>query len=379
VTTTLRVIADDVVAGDDRGLQRYAEELCRALIESAPHDCEVEGVVSAAPDAVDEVSTLLPGLARVSRTVLGRRELHRAWQHGITSLPGSGMVHSPSLLAPLRRHDRVNDPSSQTVVTVHDAVAWTHPELLSPRRVAWTRAMARRAERHADAVIVPTYGVADDLEAEYSFGDRLRVIGGGVSAKLRVPVDADDRARRLALPERFLLATGGDERRSGLDWAVRSLGSPDGPGLPLLVAGDTGGPDDARSELAGDAGVDPSRIVLLGDLADSDLAVALGRATALLLPALAGGWSSAMLEAFHLGTPVIHSDVASYVEVAAGSGRVVPTSDLDSYPELLAQATAEVAGDADLSRRLSVLGQDRASAFSWRDTGQRIWQLHADL
>ena len=36
-------------------------------------------------------------------------------------------------------------------MTIHDAVPWSHPETLTPRGAAWHRAMAKRAERYADA------------------------------------------------------------------------------------------------------------------------------------------------------------------------------------------------------------------------------------
>jgi hypothetical protein len=38
-----------------------------------------------------------------------------------------------------------------------------------------------------------------------------------------------------------------------------------------------------------------------------------------------------------------------------------------------------VLDDGALRERLSVLASDRARAFSWRDSAERVWQLHADL
>jgi hypothetical protein len=65
-------------------------------------------------------------------------------------------VHAPTPLAPPRRRRPV-------VVTVHDAVPWTHPETLTPRGVRWHRAMIERAGHEADAIVVPTRAVADEL------------------------------------------------------------------------------------------------------------------------------------------------------------------------------------------------------------------------
>ncbi len=86
-----------------------------------------------------------------------------------------------------------------------------------------------------------------------------------------------------------------------------------------------------------------------------------------------------MLEAFHFGTPVVHSDAPALVEVAAEAGVVVARSTPDTYPERLAEAIVSVLDNPALTQRLRYAGFDRASAFSWRDSAQRVWQLHADL
>lgn len=135
MTTTLRVIVDDILApaaapttGAGTGTGRYTEELTRALILTAPDGCVVEGIVSSSP-AADYADLLarLPGLEGLKKSALARRELHTAWQHGLSRPSAGGMVHAPSLLAPLLRHDRVHNQGDQTVVTVHDLLAFTHP------------------------------------------------------------------------------------------------------------------------------------------------------------------------------------------------------------------------------------------------------------
>jgi glycosyltransferase involved in cell wall biosynthesis len=216
--TTLRVVVDQILAPVPGGIGRYTVELTRGLIATAPRGCDVEGVVAAHPQAdYDRVDDLLPGLSGLAKAPLGRRELSLAWQSGLIGLPGRGMVHSTSLLAPLSRHDRSLEPSTQTVVTIHDTVPWTHPHTLTPRGVRWHKAMARRAHRFADAVVVPTHAVADDLAERFDFGDRLRVIGGAVSSDLAVPTDADSIADALDLPPAYCSSwapTGGETSAS---------------------------------------------------------------------------------------------------------------------------------------------------------------------
>ncbi len=375
--TTLRVIVDRMVGPTPGGIGRYTEELTRQLIATAPPGCEVAGIVSASPEQdYETITTLLPDLAELYKTALDRGQLSLAWQHGFTRLPGKGMLHAPSLLAPLGRHDRLNDVGDQVVVTVHDTIPWSHPEVLSSRRAAWYRAMVKRAYKYADAVVVPTHAVAAQLAEIHDFGDRIRVIGGAVSSKLTVPVDPEVRARRMELPERYILSVGSLEPRKGIGALMRAMTDPALADIPLLVAG-AAEPEVHAAAL--EAGLAEGRVHSLGYLADADLAVALDRAAVFVFPSLAEGFGLPVIEAFHFSTPVVHSDDPAVVEVAAGAGVTVERADAEGYPVRLAEAILSVLGDPALRQRLSFSGLDRSKNFSWRDSAEKVWQLHADL
>ncbi|MEO6117219.1 MAG: glycosyltransferase family 1 protein, partial [Pseudolysinimonas sp.] len=75
---------------------------------------------------------------------------------------------------------------------------------------------------------------------------------------------------------------------------------------------------------------------------------------------------------------VIHSDSPALIEVAADAGIVIPRDDPDEA-DGYASAIREVLGDDELRARLSLAARDRARAFSWRDSAEKVWQLHADL
>ncbi|MCU1528007.1 MAG: mannosyltransferase [Frondihabitans sp.] len=377
---TLRVVVDQILAPVPGGIGRYTEELTRQLIKVAPRGCDVEGVVAAHPqESYDRLDDKLPGLASLYRSVLGRRELALAWQTGALGLPGKGMVHGTSLLTPLYKHDRSLDPSTQTVVTIHDTVPWSHPETLTAQGVRWHKAMTKRAFKFADAVVVPTHAVASDLSRYYDFGDRLRVIGGAVSPDLAVPPDADAIADSLSLPERYVLSVGTLEPRKGLEPLLRAMAHPDAPDIPLLVVGPDGWGDVRVAEVAESLGLSGEKVRVLGYVPDPTLAVLLQRASVFVFPSLAEGFGLPVVEALSLGTPVVHSDAPALLEVAAGAGVAVAREDAAGYPERLAQAMYQVVNDVELSTRLGVAGLDRARAFSWRDSAEKVWQLHADL
>jgi glycosyltransferase involved in cell wall biosynthesis len=380
VTTTLRVILDQIVAPVPGPLGRYTRDLGRAIVAAAPAGCDVEAIVSSSlPEDYDRVKREVPGLSGLYRTTLARRELAAAWQLGITTSPGGGMIHGTSLFAPLRKHDRQAD-ANQVVVTVHDVLAWTHPEALSAASVAWQKGMLKRARKYADAVVVPTHALADRLANVADFGDRVRVIGAGPRSGLVIGADAGKRAARLGLPREYIAVPGTLEPRKGLVDVFTALGRRGVPEVPIVVLGPESWGDQHVATVADESGVDAARILHLDDLDAADLAVVVGGALAFVAPSHDEGTGTALIEAFSLGTPVIHSDAAAFVEVSAGAGLTVPVGNADAgYADRLAAAIASVVSDRSLAERLSVAGSDRSRAFSWRDAGERVWQLHAEI
>lgn len=126
-------------------------------------------------------------------------------------------------------------------------------------------------------------------------------------------------------------------------------------------------------------GLPEGRVRSLGFVSDAQLAVLLQRASVFVFPSLAEGFGLPVVEALSLGTPTVISDTPALVEVAADAAVVVARDDPEHYPERLAQAMYQVVNDVELSTRLGVVGLDRSHAFSWTDSADKVWQLHADL
>ena len=379
---TLRVIVDQLVSPVPGGLGRYTEELTRSLIATAPTDCVVEGIVSAtSAEHYDLIDAALPGLAGLHKMALARRELAAAWQLGVATSAGHGLVHAPGLFAPLHRHDRAKD-ETQVAVTVHDVLAWTHPESLTPTTVARAKLMLKRARKHADAIVVPSHALADQLGEIMDFGDRVRVIGGAVSSGLALPTNsaaAEAMAVELNLPDEYILTAGTLEPRRAVTALIEALGRPGAVDLPLLVVGPDSWGELTLASVADEAGLAPDRVRALDGLTDQQLALVMSRASVFVYPSLEEGFGLPIIQAFHFGTPVIHSDAPALLEAGGDAGFVVERDDPAGYPERLAAALDRVLGDTALADRLRIFGGDRSRAFSWRDTAERVWQLHADL
>lgn len=316
-------------------------------------------------DAIVAAGSEIPvaGVVDVRTLSLARRELAGAWQLGLTPGVGGGLIHAPSLMAPLVRHDRVHD-NDQTTVTLWDLRAWDSPDALSKTAVAWQRGMLRRAVKHADAVIVPSHAIARRLSELAKLGDRIRVIAGAAPHGFAVPTDAAQRRAALSLPAEYIVLTGDAATLGeGFRGAVAS-------DLDAVVLDADEGTEPRLAELASSVGLPERRAHIRGALSPEDRAAVLAGSAAFVATSAIAGWPWRALEAMTLGRPVVAVDSGAHRDVLADGGHLVSEADL-------AEAVADAVGVA--GERLGVLSADRARAFSWASSAERVWGLHADL
>lgn len=372
MTATLRLVLDQVTAPTDADLASASRDLARALATSAPTGCEVEALVPAGGDARATAGRMVPELADVTQLGLRRRELAAAWQVGVPGGAAGGMIHSPTLMAPLVRHDRLHD-HDQTVVTLWDQRAWEHPDEVSRPAGLWQRAMLKRAVRHADAVVVPTHAAAQQMAERMPLGDRIRVISGAAPTGFRVPSDDVGRRRDLGLPDAYLLVSGGPEPSARLSDAFTAAATAADAAVVVIDAADDDAP--AVAELAAAAGLAPARVHVRGALDEYDRGAVYGAAVALLAPAVRTEFPWRVVESLSVGVPVVAADTAVNREILVDGGLLADPDDPEAFGGALREALSST---ADVER-LSVLAADRGRVFSWAGAAERVWQLHADL
>lgn len=334
-----------------------AVDLTHGLVATAPSGCSVDAIVPSGTDVS------IRGVEDVRTLSLARRELAASWQLGFAPGVGGGLIHSPSLLAPLVRHDRVHD-NDQTTVTVWDLAAWDAPDTLSKATVAWQRAMLRRAVKHADAVVVPSHAIAERLAELVKLGDRIRVVAGAAPRGFGVPSEAAERRAVLSLPEQYVVVTGS---ASNLAEGFRGAVAAD---LDAVVFDAPEGAEPRLAEIAASVGLPERRAHIRGALSADDRAAVLAGAKTFVATDPVPAWPWRAVEAMSVGVPVVAVDSGSHHDVIADGGRLVAAGEL---PDAVADAVG-AAGE-----RLRVLAADRSRAFSWASSAERIWGLHADL
>lgn len=375
MAATLRVVLDQLVAPTEQALAEASRELAKALVIGAPHGCEVEAIAPAGGD--DAVFDAVAGLAGVRRTALQRRELAAALQLGVGTGIGGGMIHSPSLFAPLVRHDRVHN-HDQVVVTVWDLRPWESPGELPRAVVAWHKAMLKRAVKHADAVVVPTHSLAGRLLEIAPFGDRVRVIAGAAPLGFAIPTDEVGRRRALGLPEGFILLSADAVASEGLDAGLAAVAA-SRVDLPIVVIDVEEGHEPAVADIASAAGLPERAVHARGALDAADRAAVFGAAVAFVAPSRRAAFPWRVVDALSLGVPVIAASSAVHEEVVFDGGVLVEGTDASSLAEGMGAALSAGLNSTAAADRLAVLSGDRGRAFSWREAADKVWMLHAEL
>jgi glycosyltransferase involved in cell wall biosynthesis len=121
------------------------------------------------------------------------------------------------------------------------------------------------------------------------------------------------------------------------------------------------------------------RVRFLGYVPRDHVPALYRNAACLVFPSLFEGFGMPVLEAMACGCPVVCSSTTSLPEIAGDAATLVNPYD----PEALANAVAELIGDADLRSHRKAQGLARARTFSWRrhtlETVAVLRAVHQDM
>jgi glycosyltransferase involved in cell wall biosynthesis len=237
------------------------------------------------------------------------------------------------------------------VVTLHDLAPLKH-------RGQYLRSMLRFKLRYlaverATRVIVPTYAVAEEVEAVLEIPrERIAVIPEAPAASLYArPAEEVRSVRdRFSLPERYLVWVGAmqtPEPRKRVAALARTTRS-----MPLVLVG----PAAPWAHQLPD-------VLLTGAVSDDELAAIYTGAHALVFPSDDEGFGLPPVEALACGTPVVASDVPAMREVLDGRATFGSVDDLVGL--IAAAESAERPAPPP-------------PAWTWEDAAQATWLVYRE-
>jgi glycosyltransferase involved in cell wall biosynthesis len=254
-----------------------------------------------------------------------------------------------------------------------------HPEFFDSRSLAWRETQARTACQFAQALIVNSNWIRDDVVRQYRIDSgKIHVVPEAPPTSSSIePSDAalEDVRARYQLSERFLLypsVTWPHKNHLRLFQALAHLRDQYGLRVPLLC---TGSRDDAfwphvlegMRELSLD-----SQVRFLGHVPQDDLRALYRLATALVLPSLFEANSLPIFEAWLEGTPVACSNATALPEQVGDAALLFDPYD----PVSMADRIASIVTDPSLGATLRVRGHRRLTEFSWARTAHAYRSIY---
>lgn len=272
------------------------------------------------------------------------------------------------------------------LVTFHDAIADTYPELTFPSRrsrALW-RLKCWLARRQAARLLT----VSESARAELSAALRcppsaIQVISEAPGPEFRPLTDRKRIEAALArygiAPRRpLILYVGGISPHKNLHGLLHALCGIRTPS-ELVIVGDYAQDSfhtcyDELRVLCATLGLE-GRVTFTGFVPDEDLVALYNAATLLVLPSLAEGFGLPAVEAMACGLPVAASRRGSLPEVLGNAAVLFDPRDAED----MAAAMDRLLTDAALREHLRAEGLARASRLSWTEAAQRTVGLIEEI
>lgn len=262
------------------------------------------------------------------------------------------------------------------VITLHDVIAWDHPEWLGranvrqlqsrlPKSIA-SGAHLLTSSRYSRDRIIERLGVPEE---------RVTVVPLGLDSRF-TPDDGNAGhgvLERLGVTGPFVLTVGTLQPRKNLEGAIEAfelLGAAASE-FSLIVVGARGWRDGELLERVRRSPV-ANRLLLLGRVSDDDLVTLYRGATCFVFPSRYEGFGFPPLEAMACGTPVVSSGRTSLAEVVADAGLVVEPDD----PAQIAEQLRRVLESSELRGELRQRGLAHVATYSWPECARQTVDVY---
>lgn len=345
-----RVLVDLLFfTGTKGGMESYVREVYSRL---SPDDPDLEYVGFASSELAASDVSWFPGRVVDSR-VSGEDRV--AWARGelftVASAArrlGADVVHCPANFGPMQSRVPV-------VLTIHDLLAFRHPEYVPGAHSRILRSMIRLGGRVARRILTPSEASRDDIVSFLGVPpERIEVVPLAGSA-------ASDIATTTRLDAQ-VLAVGNRMPHKGFETLLEAIALIERSRRPSLVITGSHG-DDPLAPVVERLGLG-DQVDLRGWLSRAELDRLYAESTALVFPTRFEGFGLPPLEAMARGCPVIVSDIPVIREVAGDAAVYFDPAD----PAAIADAILSLLGAPAELERMSRAGLARAADFSWEAT-----------
>jgi glycosyltransferase involved in cell wall biosynthesis len=324
-----------------------------------------------------------------------RERFHQRWPNFTihSTLPHTPLIRIPlTLSAELRKHPvdvlhvQFTAPPfcpCPVVVSIHDLSFEHLPQTFNRRSRTQLRLTVRHSARRATRILSLSEHTRRDIIETYGINP-ARVSAIPLAAPQHFgPVTDKSELQRVrhnyGIDGEYILCVGSIQPRKNLARLVKAYASLRGDisqdKLPKLVlVGKCAWLYDETLRTLDETGVRDA-VVLTGYVPEADLPALYSGALCFVYPSYFEGFGLPPLEAMKCGAPVIVGNQTSLPEVVGDAALTV-----DPFAvEEIASAMKRLINDPALRQELSVKGQSRANAFSWRETARKTLLVYQEV
>ncbi|MEM7131518.1 MAG: glycosyltransferase family 1 protein [Chloroflexota bacterium] len=302
------------------------------------------------------------------------------WDQEILSqaveMSGIDLFFGPVFMAPLKR-------SCPAVITVHDLIFITHPEVYPVQTLGYYGVWGRLCAENAEGIVTISQDTARLLQERYTLPhEKISVTYAAAEESLK-PADTTEDVSKIQekynFKPNYVLYVGGTfPARKNYQTLIRAYaqlpkeirhkhqlvfltGSKKGSGVRKM--NEFFQAEGFSSEITED-------IVVIDFVEREELTSFYQGATLFVYPSLYEGFGLPPLEAMCCGTPVVTTTAPAMSEIVAEYGMLVDPLDVTE----MAQAMENVLTEPQLQDTLSQKGLRRAQDFSWTQTAKLTLQ-----
>ncbi len=293
----------------------------------------------------------------------------------LSSATGSyKLLHSFDYLGPYTFFTR------KLIISVHDLIPIHFPELATIRHRFVARCLLPRSLHLADAIIVQSNYVAEEVRERFPRASgKIYIVPPGIESYFAPSSDETiQQIRKIyGLPQRYLLFLKVDDPKKNIRGAVRALKSilecREFADISLAICGNPH--PELPAEINSIINPFEKNLVWLGFVPEDHLPALYSGALALLFPSICEGFGYPILEAMACGCPVITSNLTSMPEVSGNRALCIDPTNADE----MAHALLQVVENDQLRKELRAGGLEWSQQFTWEKSAARIVELYSEL
>ncbi|MFW5330329.1 glycosyltransferase family 4 protein [Hydrogenophaga sp. ZJX-1] len=341
------------------GMQRFAEELLTALDHLLDSDPALLESIGAPVVMVPPGDARSPPWRHLQIVQVGRHKGHLWEQVDLAIAARNSLLLNLTASGPLLH--------SRSVLVLHDAAIFAHPEHFSRKYLLWHRFLRPRIANRALKLGTVSHFSKSELAKWCKVPESKFVVLYDSAEHILECTPEPEVINRNGLESgRFALTVGNQSPNKNIPLAVQAFLNAAPPEWKLAVVG--GGANNVFGETVN---INSNRVVRLGRISDGELRALYESAGLFLFPSRYEGFGVPPLEAMSLGCPVVSSDSSAMPEVLGNAAAYFPSNDIDSFSNRIQELTAPLAPTDQFRKE----GHLRAKKYTWANSAAELANL----